>query len=182
MRLDRLGGGLSRSFQTLFILFINILTNFKFLLAYFSQPSMTRQLNTTQRNNAATVDLVFLPSMEDIEAPAVQLAPRVPVFPEFNTHGMSEPHIDAVEEPPAPMKPQISTVANSAASAMSEVVDNHSVEIDPFTLTETVGRSRQGEELKKQQAADSKGPIQQFWSGFLDDLLGPKEQATASKK
>ena len=140
-----------------------------------------RQLNTTQRNNASTVDLVFLPAMEEIEASAPQNGPHVPIFPEFNTRGLSEPHLDAVEEPPAPMKPEISTVANSTASPMSEVVDNYSVEFDPFTLTETVGRSRQGEELKKQQAPHTKGPLQQFWSGFLDDLFGPKEQV-ASKK
>lgn len=75
------------------------------------------------------------------------------------------------------MKPQIFTVADNAASPMSEVVDNHSVEIDPFTLTEAVGRSRQGEELQKQKALAEKGAVQEFWSGLLDDLLGPRQQS-----
>ena len=118
--------------------------------------------------------------MADIEA-SPQAGPRVPVFPEFNARGFSQPRADVVEAAPAPMKPEISTVSSYAASPMSEVVDNGSVEIDPFNLTEAVGRSRQGEELKKEEAS-LKGPIQEFWSGFLDDLLGPKQQETVARK
>jgi hypothetical protein len=76
------------------------------------------------------------------------------------------------------MKPMIYTVSGSgadvAASAMSEVVDNHAVDLDPFSLTEAVGRSRVGEELKRQEAAPP-GAFRELWAGFVDDVMGPKE-------
>lgn len=82
------------------------------------------------------------------------------------------------------MKPQIYTVAGSgadvAASAMSEVVDNHSVDIDPFSLTEAVGRSQIGEEIQRQaNGSSSKEPglVRELWSGFLDDAFGPKQSS-----
>jgi len=60
---------------------------------------------------------------------------------------------------------------------MSEVVDNHALEIDPFKLTETVGKSRHGESQRIAAASmqQQNGMIGQLWTGFLDDLLGPKE-------
>lgn len=78
------------------------------------------------------------------------------------------------------MKPQVYTVsgagADVAASAMSEVVDNHAIDIDPFSLTEAVGRSRVGEELKRQMNGSSEpGVMRELWAGFLDDVLGPKQ-------
>jgi hypothetical protein len=76
------------------------------------------------------------------------------------------------------MKPQIYTVSGSgadvAASAMSEVVDNHAVDLDPFSLTEAVGRSRVGEEMKRQEKGQP-GAFRELWAGFLDDVMGPKE-------
>lgn len=80
------------------------------------------------------------------------------------------------------MKPQVHTVAGAtgdvAASPMSEVVDNESVNIDPFSLTETVGRSRFGEMLARHNGSGSgeKGVIRELWGSMLDDLLGPKQQ------
>ena len=80
------------------------------------------------------------------------------------------------------MKPQIYTVSDAgvvAASPMSEVVDNHSIDIDPFSLTEAVGRSRVGEEVQRRANGKSSetGVIKELWAGFLDDVLGPKEVA-----
>lgn len=80
------------------------------------------------------------------------------------------------------MKPQIYTVAGAsadvAASPMSEVVDNHAVDIDPFSLTETVGRSREGEELSRAEKGQREPSIvRELWTGFLDDVLGPKQVA-----
>lgn len=78
------------------------------------------------------------------------------------------------------MKPQIYTVsgtgADVSASAMSEVVDNHAVDLDPFSLTEAVGRSRAGEEIQRRSNGSSEpGVIRELWAGFLDDVMGPKE-------
>jgi hypothetical protein len=81
------------------------------------------------------------------------------------------------------MKPQIYTVAGSgadvAASAMSEVVDNVAVDLDPFSLTEAVGRSRVGEEIQRTRNGGPAKPgvVSELWAGFLDDAFGPKEPA-----
>lgn len=88
-----------------------------------------------------------------------------------------------------PMKPQIYTVAGDyasspsssgggggGASAMSEVVDNHAVEFDPFELTETVRRARERAAVVEERAAMGdgtvKGVAKQFWEGVVEDLLG----------
>lgn len=89
------------------------------------------------------------------------------------------------------MKPQIHTVSELAsdvsASPMSEVVDNHSVPIDPFSLTETVGRSRHGaiqrqRDVAQNAAAEEKGIVRELWSGFVEDLLGQGPKGTAARK
>lgn len=84
------------------------------------------------------------------------------------------------------MKPQVYTVAGStsdvAASPLSEVVDNHAVDIDPFSLTETVGRSRLGEMLQRQggfslrssRQPGEKGVIGELMSSMVEDIF-PKQ-------
>lgn len=72
---------------------------------------------------------------------------------------------------------------------MSEVVDNESVEIDPFTLTETVGRSRQGEELKEVRSVGGGsgggggnaegGTVREFWRGVVEDVFGGSQGQAA---
>lgn len=118
-----------------------------------------------------------MPSMADLEAAPLRFSsPRVPVLPDLSSH-------QASQSPSAtPMKPQIYTVAGAgadvAASAMSEVVDNHSVDLDPFSLTEAVGRSRTGEAMQRQangSGAGQPGVVKELWAGFLDDVLGPKQ-------
>lgn len=112
--------------------------------------------------------------MTDLDAPSQHRGIQVPVLPEL-------PSIRGNASPSAPpMKPQIYTVsgdgADVAASAMSEVVDNHAVDLDPFSLTEAVGRSRVGEEIQRSQNGTAEpGAFKELWSGFLDDVMGPKE-------
>lgn len=79
------------------------------------------------------------------------------------------------------MKPQVYTVSGAgsevSASPMSEVVDNHAVEIDPFSLTETVGRSQHGEEVNRHGGKQRQpGIFKELWGGILDDLLGPQQR------
>ncbi|KKK14674.1 hypothetical protein P175DRAFT_0446472 [Aspergillus ochraceoroseus IBT 24754] len=136
----------------------------------------SRQFNTSRSqkavNDSSTVDFVYMPSI--VEANASSEIP-VPILPDIYTHH------NLVRPSGSPMKPQVYTVAgdgaNVSASPMTEVVDNHSVDIDPFSLTEAVGKSRLGEELKKQQKGEHGGVVQELWTGFLDDLLGPKQQS-----
>lgn len=114
--------------------------------------------------------------MADLDAGPVRPTPRIPVLPDLYSHvprtSLSDP----------PMKPQIYTVAGAgpdvSASAMSEVIDNHAVDIDPFSLTEAVGRSRVGEELQRRsngRGSAEPGVLRELWSGFLEDVLGPKQ-------
>lgn len=143
-----------------------------------------RQFNTSRSsraiNDTSTVDFVYMPSMADLDAGPVRPTPKVPVLPDFYSH----PPRTSLSDPP--MRPQIYAVAGTgaeiSASAMSEVVDNVAVDIDPFTLTEAVGRSRIGEELQRRQnggAEEKKEPgvVRELWSGLLDDVFGPKESA-----
>ncbi|KAJ5238521.1 hypothetical protein N7468_003140 [Penicillium chermesinum] len=127
----------------------------------FSAPS-ARLFNTSRSSKAvgdsSTVDFVYMPSLADLEAPSARPPQQIPVLPDLSSRGVSQ----APSAPP--MKPQIYTVAGAgadvAASPMSEVVDNHAVDIDPFSLTEA-----------------EPGIVQELWSGFLDDVLGPKQSS-----
>lgn len=111
--------------------------------------------------------------MADMESAPPHPGPGIPILPDNYSHTTPEP--ERQTEPDSALKPVIHTVADNAASPISEVVDNESADIDPFTLTETVGRSRQGEELKKRkQESPEKGTVKEFWTGLLDDILGPK--------
>lgn len=115
--------------------------------------------------------------MSTLDAPSSRPAgPRVPVLPDLYSHH------DSPSVPGAPpMKPQIYSVSGgdiSAPSPMSEVVDNHAVDIDPFSLTEAVGRSRIGEEMARSNGSRKEPSlVKELWSGFLDDVLGPKQTA-----
>lgn len=123
------------------------------------------------------MDFVYLPSVFSFDTePAGSSLPRVPVL--FDTHA------DFVNAPASssssPMKPQIHAISEIAtdmsASPMSEVVDNYALEIDPFRLTETVGRSRDGENLQKLAASQPpKGIFGELWSGIVDDIIGPQQ-------
>ncbi|KAJ5787239.1 hypothetical protein N7457_002229 [Penicillium paradoxum] len=140
--------------------------------------SSSRQFNTSRAtkalNDTSTVDFVYMPRMADLDAAPLQWGVQVPVLPEL-------PSIRGDHTPSAPpMKPLIYTVAGTgpdvAASAMSEVVDNHAIDFDPFSLTEAVGRSRVGEEIQRRSNGHSEpGIVRELWTGFLDDVMGPKE-------
>ncbi|KAI3180532.1 hypothetical protein DTO046C5_1768 [Penicillium roqueforti] len=142
----------------------------------FSDPS-SRQFNTSRASKAthdnSTVDFVYMPSMAELDAAPLQRPIQVPV--------LSGPSTRLQTPSPPSMKPQIYTVSGGAgpdvqASAMSEVVDNHAVDFDPFSLTEAVGRSRAGEELqRKENGTSGPGVIRELWAGFVDDVLGPKQ-------
>ncbi|KAJ6103940.1 hypothetical protein N7486_004162 [Penicillium sp. IBT 16267x] len=145
--------------------------------------SSSRQFNTSRASKAigdtSTVDFIYMPSMAELEASSPRFSsPRVPVLPDLSS-------LPTSQSPSAPpMKPQIYTVsgagADVSASAMSEVVDNHSVDLDPFSLTEAVGRSRTGEMMQRQangSGASQPGVVKELWAGFLDDVLGPKQSS-----
>ncbi|KAH8697223.1 hypothetical protein BGW36DRAFT_378243 [Talaromyces proteolyticus] len=148
----------------------------------FGGPSETRQFNTSRAskavNDSSTLDFVYMPSIVSLES---QPAPAqlIPILGE-NQYTFDAPQ---TQEASPPMKPQIyavsETYSDMSASPMSEVVDNHALEIDPFKLTETVGRSRAGENEKKLLAHQTqKGIIGELFTGMMDDLWSSK--ATSS--
>ncbi|KAL2867901.1 uncharacterized protein BJX67DRAFT_380459 [Aspergillus lucknowensis] len=138
----------------------------------------TRSLNTSRSlkavGDSSTVDFAYMPSIA--ESGSSSDIP-VPILSEIYTH--YDPTTSS-----SPMRPQVYTVsgdgADISASPMSEVVDNYSVEIDPFSLTETVGKSRYAAEQKRQNGSEP-GVVKELWNGFLDDLLGPKQSTPARK-
>ena len=64
--------------------------------------------------------------------------------------------------------------SHTTVSAMSEVTDNHAIELDPYNLTEKVAIAA------KKMAAEMKegvneGVLRQLWNGVLDDILGARK-------
>jgi len=87
------------------------------------------------------------------------------------------------ETPETVIRPEIVTVAHDsthvhAPSAMSEVVDNNSIQIDPFELTEQVSDAAARSASKG--AIGYKKPMSELkylWSGMLEDIFGPAKKS-----
>jgi hypothetical protein len=148
-------------------------------------PPNPREFNTSRANktvkDTSPVDLVYMPPFSALEA--LSSSPSAGNIPMIS--GVD--YIDESSQTPSmPMKPQIYVVSEMASdmapSPMSEVVDNHSVDIDPFKLTEVVGKSRHGELQRKATAAGSRkheqGVFGQLWTGILDDLIEPQRSSS----
>lgn len=159
----------------------------------------SRELKTV--NDSSTIDFAYLPKLFDGSLDPPPRAIQIPILPDVDSSQASStltrnPELEAVAgvdlEPGAGetniMKPTIVTVEETMAdggahvdldlkghaSAMSEVVDNASVElgIDNLTeLTETVGKS-----ARKMVTPQEESVVRQVWNGFLDDVLGPKKK------
>lgn len=126
-----------------------------------------------------------MPNIASIEAESTP-AQRIPILGnmsfDFNASDSS------LSDYP-PMKPQIHAIGeygpDLSASPMSEVVDNHAVDIDPFKLTETVGKSRAGEnEMREKRLLagqeGDKGVIGDLFSGMIDDIWGKGSASAAT--
>ena len=150
------------------------------------QPS-SRPVNTSRTrkavNDSSTVDFVYLPRNLEKDSSDMNL-PRVPILPDAFTH------YEYGSNAPAPMKPEIYAVSEMSSdvagpSPMSEVVDNHAVEIDPFELTEAVSRARYRANSPYTSASGDgdtvKGTVKELWNGLLDDLLGPKQRSETTQ-
>ena len=107
---------------------------------------------------------------------------RIPLLPNnFFPPRRSIAHQEAVE---SVIRPEISTVSAdgthiASPSAMSEVTDNHAVELDPYDLTAKVNAAaKQMGELPAEKLKEV-GVIKELWLGFLDDLLGGRKVGKA---
>ncbi|QSS63712.1 SAP domain-containing protein [Histoplasma capsulatum] len=171
--------------------------------------SSSRTFNTSRAqksvNDSSTVDFVYMPQdMDAFSSPSAIAGTPMPTPPDAYAHYQLT---NSTGTTPGPMKPQIYTVSGDydapssssgsrmgtaaggaaagggggggGASAMSEVVDNQTVEFDPFELTETVRRAREGAAVAEQAAmADGtvKGVARQFWEGIVEDVVGKRER------
>lgn len=157
----------------------------------------SRQFNTSRSNKAvgdtSTVDFAYFPKLFAPEFNAEPAAIRVPILPNVHSDDAEAvleryPELDSAaggyqdtEAGSRLMKPQISAIDSSGVSAMSDVHDGHQstgeMTVDALTnLTETVSKSaRQFADTVKEE----QGSMKKVWSGFLDDLLGPKKPSNA---
>ncbi|KAL8907896.1 MAG: hypothetical protein Q9207_001133 [Kuettlingeria erythrocarpa] len=118
-------------------------------------------------------------TLEESKPPEIVRIPLLPqnFFPPRTEQGLEE----AVE---SVIRPEISLVsANSthieSPSAMSEVTDNHAIDLDPYNLTNKVAAAatRTAEDaVDKMREA---GTVRELWSGLLDDLFGSKRMTKA---
>jgi hypothetical protein len=78
----------------------------------------------------------------------------------------------------AVIKPQIETASADSTgivSAMSEVTDNHAMDIDVFDLTRTVSKAAMGKvESVVEEGMGKVGVVRELWGGFVDDLMGAR--------
>ncbi|MCJ1485758.1 hypothetical protein MMC06_005933 [Schaereria dolodes] len=151
-------------------------------------PQPTRQFNTTRSfkavNDTSTIDFAYMPqfTLEPISHPEIQ---RIPLLPDNYAparHGLA--HQDAVEPV---IRPEIVTASADGThlappSAMSEVTDNHALDLDPYDLARQVGRAANHAMIEKvEQGIKEAGVIKELWTGIFDDLLrgGSKKVSSA---
>ncbi|KAL8711552.1 MAG: hypothetical protein Q9220_003962 [cf. Caloplaca sp. 1 TL-2023] len=133
------------------------------------------------RFDASSIDFAYMPqhTLEESVPPQVM---RIPLLP----HNTSPPpgtsgHEDAVE---SVVRPEISLVsANSthieSPSAMSEVTDNHALDLNPFELTSQVtAAAAKMAEAPMEKLRDA-GTVRELWGGLLDDLFGSRPMSKA---
>ena len=126
------------------------------------------------------MDFAYMPQYA-LEPPSQPEIFRIPLLP----HNFSPPRDstvlqEAVEEV---IRPEISTVSangNYVVSAMSEVTDNHSIEINPYDLTKQVSMAamRVMDDVKIGMAREE-SIVREIWSGMLDDIFGSSKLGRA---
>ncbi|KAL8736365.1 MAG: hypothetical protein Q9181_002442 [Wetmoreana brouardii] len=125
------------------------------------------------RFDASSIDFAYMPqhTLEEAAPPEISRIPLLPhnFFPPRTSESLQE----AVE---TVVRPEISTVSADSThiespSAMSEVTDNHAIELDPYNLTNkvTAAAAKIAEAPMKEV-----GTIRALWGGLLDDLFGSK--------
>lgn len=82
------------------------------------------------------------------------------------------------------IRPEISTVSAdgthvASPSAMSEVTDNHAIELDPYDLTTKVTAAAQKMGELPAEKLKEAGVVKELWMGLLDDLMGGRKVSRA---
>lgn len=153
-------------------------------LSLFSARHFNTSRASKSRNDTSPVDLVYMPQTFT-SAASTDPVPRVPILPDAYTH------YETASTTPSAMKPQIHSVADDLGSdlqgpsAMTEVVDNQALDINPFNLAETVTQSRNAAESSDAMRGAEEGvggAVREIWHGLWEDVLGPKQNAPRSMK
>ena len=140
--------------------------------------STSRQIQSSK--DSPSIDVAYMPRFEPSINPQSEVH-RVPLLP---TNSAVSARFD--EDPVSVTRPEIATVSATGThidspSAMSEVTDNHAIELSPFDLTGQVNNAAAAAASKmadvKAEIAHEQSIVQEFLSGLLDDVLGEKKMA-----
>ncbi|KAL8731317.1 MAG: hypothetical protein Q9166_003541 [cf. Caloplaca sp. 2 TL-2023] len=129
------------------------------------------------RFDQSSMDFAYMPqhTLEEAAPPEVV---RIPLLPHNFSKTSYEEAVESV------VRPQISLVsANSthieSPSAMSEVTDNHAVDLDPFDLTSKVTAAASQMAEAPMEKIREAGTMRELWGGLMDDLLNSKPMPRA---
>jgi hypothetical protein len=149
-----------------------------------TSPLPVRHFNTSRTlktvNDSSTIDFAFLPDFN----PETEVAPilRVPLLPStvLSPTSTLNSYAAEAEAEHTVMRAEIITVSAdsthiSAPSSMSEVSDNTAIDFQGMAEKVSAAAAR----FKAGSIDETAGMAKQVWSGFLDDLLGPKHGAKA---
>ena len=168
-----------------------------------STSDRQRHFNTSRANktvkDSSTVDFVYMPTdytnpdlpvyMSKNFPSTFDLAGHqqpIPAPPDAYAHRAGSPGPSS--PPPSGMKPEIHYVgemsSDNGPSPMSEVVDNDAADINPFELTEQVGRARRyavaSSSSPSQAQVGDEGVVKELWGGFMEDVFGKKTSSSRS--
>lgn len=140
---------------------------------------ITRSVKAVRKYS--TVDSCYMPRFEIKEQIHPEIG-RIPLLPNtYSNDGVKAARQEVLME--TVVRPEISTVSADGThidcpSPMSEVTDNHAIELDPYDLTNKVkaaaATSMNSMPVKKVKKS---GVIPELWNSLLDDLLGSKKLA-----
>ncbi|MCJ1313447.1 hypothetical protein MMC25_007125 [Agyrium rufum] len=164
---------------------VAIPTSSRDAVASVEKKRTVRHFNTSralkQIKDSSTVDFAYFPQYQLSFANAnADDVIRVPLLPDNYTPPAN--HEQTLYSGPAQdvHRHEISTTSHAPesviVSAMSEVTDNHAIELDPYELTEKVAMA--AKRIVGASPAEE-GALRAFWNGLLDDILGAKKMAKA---
>lgn len=132
-------------------------------------------------HDSSTIDFAYMPQEELGKTSPPEIL-RIPLLP--NNYSSSRDNIETQDTIVPVIRPEISTVSADSThidspSAMSEVTDNHAIELDPYDLTRKVTAAAANMAGTPERKSKDTGVIQKLWASILDDLLGSKNSAKA---
>jgi hypothetical protein len=129
-------------------------------------------------HDSSTIDFFFFPEIPEPPPRNPFAKLRVPLLPDNYTPNRSPDSGHSLEELDAALPgPEISIVASHpedvVPATISEVVGNDGLDVDITQLTGAFSNAI-GKEDKQS------GVLKELWTGFLDDILGPKGSKAAA--